>query len=258
MRTLVVTLERATDRQQNIAAQFKAIGHRFEYFHGVDGREGHHPLFAHYNEPKRLKARGEPLSSGQLGCFASHYRVWQECVDSQEAVLVIEDDALIDPERFRTFVNAIPELPEDVECLRLFENKSKVRKGIHPRHLAGELYVKKFLKGHMSTTGYYLTPSGARKFLRGASEWILPVDLYMDQFWQNGVECFGVTPPCLTNDEQFQSMIDDGKGRPGKPIGTKIRRERYALAQNILRVLANLRYRIGHHTTRTKIAPTQT
>lgn len=248
MRTLIVTLERAKDRQQNIAAQLEAIGHPFEYFYGVDGGQGHHPLFDHYNEFKRLKVRGEPMSPGQLGCFASHYRIWQACVNSQEPVLVIEDDALINPERFQTFVNAIPELPRDVECLRLFENKSKVRKGIHRRHLAGELYMKKFLKGHMSTTGYYLTPSGARKFLSGASEWILPVDLYMDQFWHNGVECFGITPPCLTNDEQFQSMIDDGKGRPSKPIGTKIRRERYALIQNILRILANLRYRLSRRT----------
>ncbi len=245
MRTLVVTLERAKDRQQNITAQFEAINHPFEYFHGVDGGQGHHPLFDHYNEPKRLKLRGEPMSPGQLGCFASHYRIWQECVDSQESILVIEDDALIDPERFQAFLNAISQLPEDVECLRLFENKSKVRKGIHPRHLAGELYVKKFLKGHMSTTGYYLTPSGARKFLYGASEWILPVDLYMDQFWRNGVECYGLAPPCLTNDPQFDSMISQGRTRTRRSLKTRLRRERYALVQNCRRVWANLMFLIG-------------
>lgn len=242
MRLYVLTLQQATQRQQNIARQFDAAGIAYEFFHGVDGREGHHPLFEHYNERKRFHLRGEPLSPGQLGCFASHYQIWQACAEAQEPVVVIEDDALIDAERLNTFLEAAPNLPDHYECIRLFANKSKIRTGIRPRHLAGDLSIKKFLKGHMSTTGYYLTPSGARKFLESAQEWVLPVDLHMDQFWYNGVECYGVVPPCLTNDEQFNSMIAPGRTKPKRTLTTKIRRERYALVQNILRVWANLRF----------------
>ena len=70
--------------------------------------------------------------------------------------------------------------------------------------------IAKFLRGHKSATGYYLTPSAARKFLAYGERWAEPVDIEMDQFWANGVECYGVTEPCLTHNPSFQSAIDFG------------------------------------------------
>jgi glycosyl transferase family 25 len=76
MQIYVVTLDHATKRQLNIKRQFGAAGLAFTFFYGVDGNKGHHPLFDLYNESKRLGVKGEPLSLGQLGCFASHYQLW--------------------------------------------------------------------------------------------------------------------------------------------------------------------------------------
>ena len=35
------------------------------------------------------------LTWGEVGCFLSHYRLWEECADTGETILVLEDDAIL-------------------------------------------------------------------------------------------------------------------------------------------------------------------
>ena len=243
MKVFVISLPKAKDRQQRISEQLDNAGIDFEMFMGVDGREGAHPLFEHYNEPLRLKIKGEPMLPGQLGCFASHYLLWVRCADSKEPCIVLEDDARIDTDLLNQFLAATRLLGSQYECVRLFENKSRVRKAV-PVQTVSDFLVCKYFKGHMSTTGYYLTPSGAEKFIAGADEWLLPVDIYMDQFWNNGVECYGIQPPCLTNDESFESLIDyvPKRRKKRKTLLVRFGRESYLVKNNFRRFLWNLKF----------------
>ena len=243
MKVYVISLPSAKDRQQRISAQLSKAGIEFEVFMGVDGRAGKHPLFKHYNERRRIKIKGEPMLPGQLGCFASHYLLWQRCASEREPFIVLEDDAKIDSEALQQFIMLANSMSERFECVRLFENKSRVRKAV-PVEKVGQFQVCKYFKGHMSTTGYYLTPKGAQKFIDSAGEWVLPVDIYMDQFWNNKVECYGIEPPCLTNDESLDSLIEyiPKKSKKRKTIGVRVRREGYLLANNFRRLVWNVKF----------------
>ena len=243
MKVYVISLPSAKDRQQRISAQLSKAGIEFEVFMGVDGRIGKHPLFNHYNEKRRIKIKGEPMLPGQLGCFASHFLLWQRCANEREPFIVLEDDAKIDSEALQQFIMLANSMSERFECVRLFENKSRVRKAV-PVEKVGQFQVCKYFKGHMSTTGYYLTPKGAQKFIDSAGEWVLPVDIYMDQFWNNKVECYGIEPPCLTNDESLDSLIEyiPKKSKKRKTIGVRVRREGYLLANNFRRLVWNVKF----------------
>ena len=35
------------------------------------------------------------LTKGEVGCFISHWRLWEECVQKGEPILVLEDDAVL-------------------------------------------------------------------------------------------------------------------------------------------------------------------
>ena len=243
----VISLRDASERRQCISSQFDDTDLELEFLDAVDGRNGkRHPLFALYNEKKRIRWKGEPLSGGQLGCFASHYLIWQKVIAANKPVVVLEDDARIDMIRFQQFLNEISRAKGSYECIRLFSNKSRRQRAYSVERL-GDASICKFTKGHMSTTGYYLTPSGAEKFLAHAREWLLPVDMYMDQFWRNGVECYGLMPPCLTNDEDFESMIGYAKeSKMGRTPLQRLRRELFALLNNSMKAAHNLRFRISH------------
>jgi glycosyl transferase family 25 len=241
----VVTLRGESERQQKISAQLDALGLKFEFFYGVDGRLGPHPLFERCNPVKRMRIKGEPLLPGQLGCFASHFLLWQACVEAQAPLIVLEDDAIVDPERLLAFLEHVGSLDERFECLRLFKNNSKRYRSIKAGTL-GDFEILKYTKGPMSTMGYYLTPYAAEKFLASAGEWVLPVDIFMDQFWKNRVECYGILPPVVSHDYGVESMIGyvPKHKKPKRSLKTKMNRELYALVQTLRKWGWNFCYRL--------------
>ena len=240
MKIFVISLECENDRRENIRQQFLEMDIDYELVDAVNGKKSNHPLFERYNASRRIRIKGEPLTGGQLGCFASHFLVWQKCIEINEPVIIIEDDAIFNQNLFKEFLSNMDKLiSSDIKCLRLFRNKSKHHSSFSVCSFEN-IEVRKYTKGHMSTTGYYLTPEGAGKFVDGAMEWVLPVDMYMDMFWRNKVECYGIEPPCVTNDHKFKSTIDYvPKSNNRRSWSTRFKREAYAARENFIKILYN-------------------
>ena len=238
----IINLESSTDRREHISRQLDKLGVNYHIFSAVNGHAGPHPLFEMYDDELSHLYRGKSLSNGQLGCYASHYLLWQKCVEIGKPVIIIEDDALIYPEHFIDFIDHIPQLDKHFECVRLFDNKRKSF-SYKPVKTLEKIALCKFSKGHMSATGYYLTPAGAAKLLEHSSRWYMAVDIYMDRFWINQVECYGTVPSCLTNDPIFDSDIGYGPKKTRK-IWTSCKREWFNLTELAKRELHNLRFKI--------------
>ncbi|ENM3814249.1 glycosyltransferase family 25 protein [Vibrio cincinnatiensis] len=237
----VINLERSIERRNLISEQLKNLELDFYIFKAIDGKgELPHPLFNKYNEIRSISRRGKVMNLGQLGCYASHYLLWELCINSNENMIIIEDDAIIDGEKFLDFVKHCDTLSEKIECIRIFNNKRKSFNS-KPYISLGNLQIHKFNKGHMSTTGYFITPSGAKKLLHHSKEWYLPVDIMMDRFWENKVECFGLVPSCVTNNETLESSIAEKVAQQKKrPFFIKIKREIHHLIEDSLRIIHNL------------------
>jgi glycosyl transferase, family 25 len=241
---IVISLRRATERRRSIERQFSEMDLSFSFFDAVDGKLGHE-LFANYDAKKAKKIGELTLTPGHLGCYASHYLVWQQCYESGRPLVVLEDDALIFADPFIAFLNQAKDLPEEFGCVRLFANKSRNTSYWTVFEQDG-LAIGKFLRGHKSATGYYLTPAAAKKLLRFGERWVEPADIEMDQFWANGVECYGVLEPCLTHNPDFISGIDEGidtaKARRGL---MRLRWRLYLLKGKVAREFHNLRFKKG-------------
>lgn len=241
----VINLEKSIDRRENVMRQFESKGIKLEFFNAIDGRANNHILFEKYDDKLRIKTKGKSLTQGQLGCFASHYLVWEKCVQHSKPVIILEDDVLIFEDRFLSFLKAAEFIDKKYECIRLFDNMSKNHKAISVEEISG-ISIAKFTKGHMRATGYYLNPNGAKKFLRYADTWFLTNDIYMDRFWDHGVECYGTIPACLSNDPKFNSTIDyiDINSQK-RPINVKIRREIFSVREQLRRRIHNLKFRFS-------------
>ena len=239
---VVISLLRAVDRREAIKRQFSHIGLDFSFFDAVDGKQGHE-LFARFDARKAKRIGEIPLTAGHLGCYASHYLVWKRCYESGKPMIVLEDDAQIFKQPFLRFLGVSSVFPENIECVRLFESKSRNRARLPVFEHKG-VTVSKFLRGHKSATGYFLRPSAAKKFLDYAKTWAEPVDIEMDQFWDNSVECYGVEEPCVTNNPEFESAIDTGLNTAELRRGLmRLRWRWYLIKGKIRREIHNFRFR---------------
>ena len=95
MKTIVINLKKREDR----LASFKTChpNLNFEVFHAVDGEQINYggllsqgfDVCHNWIDPL-LNTR---LTKGEVGCFLSHWSIWQKCIERNEKVLVLEDDA---------------------------------------------------------------------------------------------------------------------------------------------------------------------
>ncbi len=95
----------------------------YSIFPAVNGHTDKALLFERYDEQKSQLYRGKSLTKGQLGCYASHYLLWEKCIKLNEPIIVLEDDALLYPDAFLDIVAHIDKLAGKFECIRLFDNK---------------------------------------------------------------------------------------------------------------------------------------
>lgn len=234
----VVNLAGSTERRQSMRRQADALGLSLEFFEAVNGRQPH-PLFAHVNADKRLARKGRPFRPGEIGCWASHYLLWQQCVDGARPMIVLEDDIAIEPD-FPRLLRALPQLPAEIGYFRLHASDDASREWLR----FGDQVLHRYWHSPMRTLGYYLAPSAAERFLRHAQEWTLPVDDYMDLAWLHGVECLGLKPG-VVRDAVFASTIR-GDGVPKDKTGFKwvATREAYRLWLDARRFLHDLPARL--------------
>ncbi len=247
VKVIVLTLRQSTDRQTRIKRLLDDANIPFEFFWGVDGRKDDDPSFSMYDESIRLRTKGHPMSPGQLGCFASHYKLWESCVAENRNYIVLEDDALFDKENFLAFIKNLPSLPSHFECLRLFKNKTRNHKE-YVIAKVGAFEVIRYTKGPMSTMGYYLTPEAAEKFLISANPIFLPVDIFMDRYWVNDVVCLGINPAFVFIDSEFESTIGYRKRSDRRPLFIRFNRELFTLTERVRRYFYNLRLRRKYKT----------
>lgn len=96
---------------------------------------------------------------GIMGCFYSHFRLWQKCVELNEPIMVFEDDVL--------FVRNYHPIEFDDVLITVFGNKNKSAKYYH--YLTdpeGIPQAKEYWQASMpGTPGYAIKPHAAEKLI---------------------------------------------------------------------------------------------
>ena len=178
MKIFVINLPSSEDRREAIRGAFRDMEVDFEFFEAVDGRKGlSHDLERLQADKHRTYFRSRPLAPGEKGCYASHYRLWQKCVELNEPILILEDDCL-PTEHFMSVLVALPDLHrKGYEYLRIedqhhsFEEVERFNK----------LKLVLWKDNRAGTRGYSLNPEGARRLLKYSDRWICSVDNYIGE-----------------------------------------------------------------------------
>jgi glycosyl transferase family 25 len=197
----VINLERALDRKQSVEAQFRQFGLEWTFVSAVDGQNHDLSAFEPFLDVNPLLFR--PLVPGEIGCFASHYRLWQECVATQKPLLIIEDDCVLE-DGIKDVIAGLPGLLVSYPYIRLAGHIPR-RHGLLCMLPDGRSLVR-LGKGPLGTVAYAIAPEAAERFIRHANVWSRPVDNYIDTFWLHGVLPIAIMPYPI-RPGRFPSMV---------------------------------------------------
>jgi collagen beta-1,O-galactosyltransferase len=178
----MINLKRRPERRKKMKASFKELGIDFKYIEAVDGKkltdeiliEKGITLLPQYSDPYHKRK----MTMGEVGCFLSHYTIWEKMVaENQQEVLILEDDI-----RFEPFFN---------EKVKMFMDDARAIGGYdliyfgRKRLQENEEFLKEsrnFVKVSYTywTLGYVITLEGAKKLLNAQPlKRLLPVDEFL-------------------------------------------------------------------------------
>lgn len=177
------SLETAT----NVKKQLESFGMPSELFEGSYGNEvlemfkstgkGCHPWT--FKGPDRLLSEEEKqdlTSPGIIGCFYSHYRLWEKCVELNEPIMIFEDDVI--------FTRPFIPVDWDEVLITVLGNPKKSAKYIkYLENPDGEPAACDYFQASMpGTPGYAIKPSGAKKLINHYKNSFLPSDNAMNTY----------------------------------------------------------------------------
>ncbi len=228
----VINLARDTDRRAHMAALLARIGLPATFVPAVNGRSLPAAERARYDPARALRVYGKPMLDAEIGCYLSHYRLWQRLLDEGlEAALILEDDIEIDP--------VLPGLLADLlACppwlvVRLHSMRGRVlaprRGAFRGRQVAALRDGAGLFRLRTHTLGaaaYLIRAEGARRLLEYGRRIVLPVDQTMDRFWENGIVPYVVRPFPVRQRAEFASSIGARAAGPQSelPFGALLRR----------------------------------
>lgn len=189
MKTFVVSLQHRTDRRR----WFDDTNHEkidYEIFNAINGKSFTYNMLVQsgFDTDKNWvdPIHNTHLTSGEVGCFLSHYGLWKKCVELDEPILILEDDAIV-TDRFS--YERLDELVKEYNFIYLGwleMGRGWVDMG-EPDPIDDELDRPVY---PYWTLGYVVTPEAAKILLEERPQKsIIPVDEYLPKMMKSLNAC---------------------------------------------------------------------
>ncbi len=193
MKKLVINLERRTDRKEYFTENNNLT--EVEFLKAVDGQTedlSMYPTREGWVDP----FLNRPITKAEVACFLSHRKAWQYCLDKQESVIIMEDDAIINDTWDEEYYERLTKYWDFVYLQR---NENEPDKTVY----IDEKLERPWYPYNM--TAYVLSPKGAKKLLStDIMKGIIPVDEYLPELIQSGK----FIPVALQKDACNQASVD--------------------------------------------------
>jgi glycosyl transferase family 25 len=148
----------------------------------------------------------KPMSAGEIGCYASHLKVWQAmAADDAAFALVLEDDVLLGVE-LPALLNAVAALPPSWDMIKLI---GRDRERVWRRWpLLDRWSLVRYRRAPSLTGAYLLSREGARKLAAARQPFFRPVDVDLRFWWETDLRLYGLHPyPVNLGEASFTSSI---------------------------------------------------
>ena len=219
----VITLERAVERRPQRDWILANTPFACEPLSAVDGaamtesdvakiyqRQIHSPRYPH------------ALRRGEIGCFLSHRKAWQEIVDRElDAAVILEDDVTFEADKLRQAIDFLQTCmqPNDYIQFQVRELENNYPALVQ----AGQHSIVQPRPVILRTTAQLVTREAAKRLLDVTQQIDRPVDTFLQMTWVTGVPVKMMLPRVVQ--EISQNLGGSTLGGRKKPWMEKLTRE---------------------------------
>ena len=211
VKTFLINLDSDIERCEAMHRQLVELGISYERFSAVRGDK-----LPRWIRPFFLDGEGQPppeLSNGEIGCYASHLSIMRIAVETNQTVLIMEDDLHLPPD-LTDIIEQCLALDVRWDMLRLSSMDKYPTVPVGP--LTPVYNVVQYLKVPPNLGAYIVKPIGAQKFLSWSRPRWRPVDQDLRRPWENNVNTIGIHPNPVTQNHYTSSIDSIGHRKKGR------------------------------------------
>ncbi len=185
MKSYLINLDKDTDRLKFFNANFEHLGIAVERISATDGRvfsEEDYKNFMQTRPRDYNRTQTKNWLRGQMGCFLSHYAVWQKIAAGSEPFCAVFEDDIHISNYLGKILNDHSWIPSNVDIIRLETSTNRIRLTSQPTltHIGRKLY------GVKSTSwcagAYIINRNTAQKLVDLAEKYHEPADVILYNF----------------------------------------------------------------------------
>lgn len=206
----VLSLARAKARRAAMIKRLNDLGAQYEIVDGVDGETADPAIYESRLRQDIFRRKwGRDMTLGEIGCYLSHYNLWQRMVDEKiPHALILEDDTDWDGDMLSVLSDVLASRWRWDIVLLSGGNRRIPDRVLSEVGAASRQLVR--CKRRMSTAaGYVLSLNGAAVLLHYCREIAAPVDTPYAEWWLNKLAFFCVNPP-LVGQVESESLTTGG------------------------------------------------
>ena len=233
IKAFILHLERATGRLANVRRLAEACGLPSEVFPAVDGRSVEPgDLEGIVREPAFAPTYPFDLGSGEVGCFLSHRAIWKRIArGAEDAALVMEDDAGIEPEAFAKALGLASRHVPRLGYVQ-FQRRPAAGRRYDVDH-SDVVHLTVPQVSGLQTTAQLISKQAAARLLEASTAMDRPIDTLVQSHWHTGLRVAEIFP---------SGVADISRSIGGSTLGTPTQRRLPKLAW---REAVRTRYRLA-------------
>ena len=147
-----------------------------------------------YDDRLAIRRCGRALSRAELGCYASHYKLWEWIAFSDyDQAIIFEDDVIVDWAVVeQVSLNKFSD--HGVDLLRLYLTHPFQWRIARYRLFSPNSHLVRPCGMTFGTQGYLLTRDAARSLVSRYALAAAPVDWVLGRYWEHGLAAFCIHP----------------------------------------------------------------
>lgn len=234
MKVFVISLKHSIERRSRIQKLLDEQGIEFEFFDAIDASVKDFKYSNKRAPNKTLLRLGYHLLDNEVACFASHFCLWEKCIELNEPILILEDNCDL-MATISSYQSLFENLVNEHHFIKLFSMFKKKYSPIKKINTSAEIIY--YHDRTCGAQGYLISPYGAMKFVENAQQFIEPADNYMEKPWRHGILTYSFKPDLVCRAKIKSTIGSNRKNKKKLPLWRKSIIE-------IIRVYEELQYKI--------------